>query len=152
MDLTEVPLNVPETVYSFHMYLDMITRNKIWDVHEGYKFNIMTFKIFVLDQTDQMKELFQISNWIDFDEIISNTNNEPALHTGNVRVGIEVETIENYTQSHFQSTTNIIESGIADENNILTKPDAFIPTPETEEFEYFSLLSPQPFKFIVNKL
>jgi hypothetical protein len=149
LEPTEVPLNVPGVWLSFHAYLDIITQNYDWDIQTGYQFGLLEFSFFSLNAEKVAKSLFDVLLRLEIQNVNIDAAKSPHMHTGTVKLKAKYSVNGVLIGEDFISyqIKSINENNL---NFIWNDPDNFYKTNQTKNFNYFSLLSPQPFLLMVN--
>lgn len=145
----EIPLDVPENTYCFHMYFDMITRNTEWADYKGYAFHVMEVTLFGKNMLNLDIEIAKFSISIRFTDISRNDLLGKIVHTGRLSVNVDTFLQGVFAFSSPSTGFNVKTSDSSNKNEIYNKDTPIFHTPETKEFGYFSLLSPQPLMFEV---
>lgn len=151
LDLTEIPLDTPEMVYTFHMYLDMVTHNSDFSEYPGYKFHIMDFELISKTITGE-EQLLGLTIFIEFYDINIQTVNGKRIHTGEMYIGVITQVNGSNSNTEWSPKYKVKSSDTQKEYEIFNKDDEMYPFFELNQFEYFQWLSPQPFSMKVTDL
>jgi hypothetical protein len=149
LDSTEVLLDVPEMVYSFHLYFDMITRNTDFFNYNGYQFKIMDFFLFSKNELDEETELMKVGVFVKVDDLDQITKDGHKIHSGMIYIGLKSSFSGTVSPTQWSDAIPLVTENNNNPGEIFNEAGEIYSSPEINAMGYFRLLSPQPFLFTV---
>jgi hypothetical protein len=150
LDKTEININAPEKWLMFHMYLDIISQDKDWNLTQKYQFGIMDFYFVQVDSSGNESTFFEVGFQIELNQLESFVNQSLNYFSGNADLKFNYKVNGGVLQKG-KSSYPIYDTNQNSLNTLFNNPLKFYSNYQTETFNYISLLSPQPFFFSVNK-
>lgn len=149
LDRTEMLLTVPSVCLSFHLYFDMITRNTDWSQKKGYRFSLFEFAFILQKKTDDSEEVFfRVSFFLEITDVVQTSSGNKRLHSGSLKV-IAKHQVEGVDLPDKETVLGVSPIDNQTINELFNDLSNFLETSQTRGYQYFSLLSSQPFLFQV---